>query len=401
MCTTKMNKKQLKETLANHPYEIWQGKDSRWRTYIPDDTKPNHRKMLVKSNKDVLLDALYNYYQQTSTEKSTAELTLKDIYSEWLEYKRLHTNAETYITRINSDWKTYYLGTPLIDTPISNLTKLNLDVWAHKLIKDYQMTKNQYYNVTVIIRQSLTYAVDMGIIKENLFLQVKIDGKRLFRRAKKKPNETQVFTQAETDEITALAWEDYHNRTKLYELAPLALLFQFQTGIRIGELCVLRYEDIENPDYIHIQRMFRRDSHEIVNHAKTANSDREVFLTTTAKRLLSAARERQQELGVNGNGYIFSINNQPVPPRAISSLYTKYCHKIGTIHKSSHKARKTYISTLIDARVNINTIRETVGHSSERTTLNNYCFDRHTASENASLFENALNPQSVINCNQV
>lgn len=263
------------------------------------------------------------------------------------------------------------------------------------------MTKNQYYNVTVIIRQSLTYAVDMGIIKENLFLQVKIDGKRLFRRAKKKPNETQVFTQEETDEITALAWEDYHNRTKLYELAPLALLFQFQTGIRIGELCVLRYEDIENPDYIHIQRMFRRDSHEIVNHAKTANSDREVFLTTTAKRLISAARERQQELGVNSNGYIFSINNQPVPPRAISSLYKKYCHKIGTIHKSSHKARKTYISTLIDARVNINTIRETVGHSSERTTLNNYCFDRHTASENASLFENALNPKSVINCNQV
>lgn len=42
---------------------------------------------------------------------------------------------------------------------------------------------------------------------------------------------------------------------RVQQLAPLAVLFQFQTGIRIGEVCAVRYEDLINPDYITIQRM--------------------------------------------------------------------------------------------------------------------------------------------------
>ena len=69
-----------------------------------------------------------------------------------------------------------------------------------------------------------------------------------------------------------LAWDDFYNETKNYVLAPLALLFQFQTGIRIGELCVIRYEDLtEQRGYIHIQRMLRRDTSEVVSQHYTQN----------------------------------------------------------------------------------------------------------------------------------
>lgn len=114
------------------------------------------------------------------------------------------------------------------------------------------MTKKQYYNSTVIMRQALAYAVDAGILEADPFFKVKVDGKRLFRKTKKKADSKQVFSKEETKEITSLAWEDFENRTKVYELSPLALLFQLQTGLRIGELCVLKYSDIETPDYIHI-----------------------------------------------------------------------------------------------------------------------------------------------------
>ena len=60
------------------------------------------------------------------------------------------------------------------------------------------------------------------------------------------------------------------------------------------------------------------------------------------------------------------------------------------MRKSSHKTRKTYISALIDGKVNINTIREMVGHADERTTYNNYCFDRSTEDEKVNLIEKAL-----------
>ncbi len=88
--------------------------------------------------------------------------------------------------------------------------------------------------------------------------------------------------------------------------------------------------------------------------------------------------------------YIFSVNEDPLSYYSIRHLYTRYCKAIETIDKSSHKARKTYISALIDGGVNINEIREMVGHADERTTYNCYCFDRKTREERIQLIEKAL-----------
>ncbi len=385
-----MNKKHREQLLKQHPYDIWQGSDNRWKTYIPDSSKKSGRKLIVKTHLIDLEDFIVSFYEKIEKKEQLGSITLRNLYPKWLEYKRLHTEAETYIMRIHTDWKTYYLDTPIIDIPVRNLTKLELDTWVHKLIKDYSMTKNQYYNVTIIMRQALLYAVDLGIIKSSPFSAVKIDGKRLFRKTKKKPSYTQIFFKDEFQQINALALEDFYNRTKFYELAPLALLFQFQTGIRLGELCAVRYEDIETPDYIHIQRMLRRDTNEVVEHTKTENGDRQVFLTTRAKKLIALAKERQESLGVNSTGFIFSIDNRPITERSVADLYTKYCKNIGIIQKSSSKSRKTYISTLIDGKININTVREMVGHADERTTLKNYTFDVRTESEKNKMIENAL-----------
>ena len=66
------------------------------------------------------------------------------------------------------------------------------------------------------------------------------------------------------------------------------------------------------------------------------------------------------------------------------------CKQIGTTNKSSHKARKTYVTALIDANVNVNQVRSMVGHSSEKTTYASYCYTRETPEENKKLIEKAL-----------
>ena len=71
-------------------------------------------------------------------------------------------------------------------------------------------------------------------------------------------------------------------------------------------------------------------------------------------------------------------------------MYRKYCKKIGISKKSSHKARKTYISALLDGDVNLNSVREMAGHRDERTTLANYYYDRSTDEEKLQLVEAAL-----------
>ena len=75
---------------------------------------------------------------------------------------------------------------------------------------------------------------------------------------------------------------------------------------------------------------------------------------------------------------------------AIRWRVEKYCNHIGIPYRSPHKIRKTYISKLIDDGVNINTIREMVGHEDERTTYKCYCYDRKTKNQTYEQLEHAL-----------
>ena len=67
-----------------------------------------------------------------------------------------------------------------------------------------------------------------------------------------------------------------------------------------------------------------------------------------------------------------------------------YCERAGISQRSMHKIRKTYISTLIDNRININEIRKLVGHEDERTTFGNYCYNRFSDKQTENAIEAAL-----------
>lgn len=385
---TEMKKTERKNLLKNHPYPITKGRDGRWRTYVKGGD--GRRRQIARSTYEKIEDALVDFYNEESCSVSRQEFTLESLYPSWIEYKRKHNAASTYIKRIDSNWKNWYEGTPIVKIPLIKINKLMLDVWAHELIEKVGHVKKEYYNISIIMRQVLDYAVDAEIISENLFRKVKIDSRQVFNPVKKKPSETQVFTKEEVDCIFEVAWADFHQEhNRVHKLAPLAVMFQFQTGVRLGELCSLKYEDIRDSE-IYVNRMFRYETKEIVEYTKAHNEGRFVVLTSEAKKIIDAARKYQEKHGINASGYIFSINEQPLSYYSVRKLYDRYCKMIGTINKSSHKARKTYISALIDGHVNINVIRELVGHSDEQTTFRSYCYDRKNMEERKELIENAL-----------
>ena len=374
------------------PYKISSkpGSDGRYKAYIPDETKAHGRKLIVRKTYAELIKALYKHYApaEADSEQKGRTLTLRELHPEWVEYKKLHTNAKTTIMRMQTDWKTYYSEDPIVDQPIRLLTKADLDIWVHKLIKEHEMTKTCYYNVTGIIRQALDYAVDHNYLEENVFRRVKVD-KRMLRKSRQKPDYTQVFSEAEVREIIEFAWSDYRNKVKRYELSPLAVIFQFQTGVRIGELSTLKFSDVEG-DQIHVQRMLRRDTNEVVEHTKTECGDRLIPLTSLAMRVVEECRKRQKELGMIPS-FIFSIQpGKPLPERPVADLYRKYCRKLDTIHKSSHKARKTFVSALLDGGININSVRKMTGHADAQTTYKSYVFDRSSDADKKAKMENAL-----------
>lgn len=383
-----MEKERKERVLAKHPYAISPGKDGRWRTYIRDDTRPNHRRQIAKASEEQLKEYLYQYYVGIITADG-GEITMASLLEEWLEYKELWVKQST-VNRIRRDWEKYFASSELVTTPIIKLTKIDFDTWIHRLIKEEKLNAHQYGRVRAILNQELDYAEDKGIIEKNLFRTVKVDTQRVLQREHKKPDHTQVYSPKELDGLCELAWNDFRQRAyPVHELVPLAVMFMFYTGLRIGEVCVIRYEDIEG-SILHVRRMYELETGRVVEETKGAFGDREVPIVRKAEELVETARQRQQEEGAPDNGFIFSMLDTPVRYTSVSKAFVKYCRKMGISRKSSHKARKTFLSALLDENINLNTVRQIAGHTDERTTLNNYCYDRRDTDEIIQQLEKAL-----------
>ena len=394
--------KKREEILKQHTHKVWEGKDGYWHSYLHDETKSKGRKPIKKKQLKDLEDVIIAYYNEHKVDDSkivneNRNLTLKDVYPEWLQYKSLHTKASSYIKRITSDWKKFYMNDPIIDVPIRSFTKQSLDMWAHRMVKDLDLTKKQYMNMSHIIRDCLNYAESAGYIEENMFLKIHINPK-LFRKVKKKDPSTQVYTEDEQTKILEEAWKDFQK--DLNDTTPLAVMLAFFIGTRPGETVAIKESDICG-NYLNIQRMesgvfetkdgivYSRVSVEVVEYTKSEAGERQIIVPTYGMRVIEIAKEINRYNHTNG-GYLFNKNGKPIKETAVSWRLQKYCNHLGIKYRSPHKIRKTYISALIDDGVNIDTVRRLAGHEDEKTTYGSYCYDRRSNKQVEEQLENAL-----------
>lgn len=385
-----MAKSQKEDLLREkHPYKIYKSKDGRWRTYIRDGESSQGRKLIVRTKREALIDTLYKHYLSEDEAVIKRAATLESLHAEWMEYKALHVSEPT-CRRVERDWRRYYAESDIVKVPIAQITKLDLDCWVHEMIKKHQMNKHQYVNFRLILRQELDYAVDKGIISKNPFLAVKVDTRRVLMPERKKPDKTQVFSKEELRKLKELARVDFcEKKHPVNQLTPLAVIFMFDVGVRVGEVCALRYEDIIDGSVV-VQRSLQNETGEVLNHTKGTYGARVVPLVKEARELIREAQQRQKEEGVNPNGYIFSMTNSPLAYSAVCKAFYTYCRQLGIAAKSSHKARKTFCSTLLADGVGLNTVRQWMGHVDDRTTLANYCYDRSSDDEKLEAMERAL-----------
>ena len=57
-----MTKKAVIDNHVKTFSSIWQGKNGRWYTYLPDDTKTPNRKLIAKSTEEKLHVVIVTYY---------------------------------------------------------------------------------------------------------------------------------------------------------------------------------------------------------------------------------------------------------------------------------------------------------------------------------------------------
>ena len=111
--------------------------------------------------------------------------------------------------------------------------------------------------------------------------------------------------------------------------------------------------------------------------------------------MIELCRQRQRERGVSYQGYFFSLTDEISSGlwESIENRMKRYSQIVTGEKKSLTKARKTFISTALDAGINPDTV--SVGHRDIQTTLNNYYFDRSSAQERAKQFAEAFDKQPI------
>ncbi len=398
-----MRKKQI---LAKHRFPITYGKsDNRWHTYVPDEDRPNKRKSVAKRKREDLETYLVNFYQNREKNSQKQPETLESFYPVWLQHKSLQTTQNGYIKRIHSDWEKYYAKNPISKIPLAELTAGYLDDWCHRAVKEFHLTKTQYYNMSIILRQGLQYAFDTRLIPSNPFENVKVDAK-LFTKPRRKADKEEVFLYEEQAALEKAAYEEFLKSECTFSLAvPLS----FQLGTRVGECVALKFSDITDENYIHVQRMEVDDyiltednkilarGHKIVEHTKSDAGDREIYLTKKAKTILRTIYDFNKEHGFPTDGFIFVNENGNAHRCSIDYRLRKCCRMAGIDERSTHKLRKSYASSLIDSgEINIKQIMRMMGHTSAKTTYGNYCFNRKGKTKTQEAIEKALSlPEKV------
>ena len=176
---------------------------------------------------------------------------------------------------------------------------------------------------------------------------------KLFRKESKKPSKTQIFYPDEIDQICDECFRLAHETS---DETYLAIPLFFLTGIRIGELLGLGFDDFNNIEsslYIHRSfcmemellenGSFSSRHYEIQDHLKLNAEPRIVKVPEQVFEIEKKIRLLHMKKGTVRN-FLFQVTT----PHAKTGKLYSICENLGIARRSPHKCRKTYISNLFN-----------------------------------------------------
>lgn len=366
--------------LELHDSKLWQGADGRWVTYI---STSDGRRQISSNSKENLEDKIVGYYRE-----KIESPTLEDVFNEWQDERLKYNEISkgTFDKNVN-EFKRFFKKSNIKNHKIKYISEDELDLFIRATIADLELTQKAYASLRTIIRGVFKYAKRKRYTELSIstFFQDLDLSKRMFRRSKVDPR-TQVFRE---DEIPMLIdWLDKHPRVSNY-----GVILALQTGLRTGELAAIKFSDIEG-DMLHVQRQEVKYKdiesgkliHEIVDHCKTDNGDRYIYLTESALNTIKKIR-----LLNPFSDYMMFEKNHRVQTNTFNDRLKLACVKLGIPIRTMHKLRKTYGTTLIDNGVDESLIMKQMGHKDISTTRKFYYFANKSSDSERRQIINAIN----------
>jgi len=320
-----------------------------------------------------------------------SQLTLGDYLAQWLvRYERSGAVKATTVATAASYVKTHV--TPgLGHVTLARLRRLHVQTLAGDLVAA-GLSPKTVRNVIGTLHKALGDAVRLGVLPYNCANDVTLPK---YVRPDLQPHDA-------AEVATLLQYVDAHD-----DLLAAAWWLALTCGLRRGELCGLRWQDVDLVRGELSVRVTRLEGKHgtITSTPKSRNSVRTLTLLPGAVNALARLRDQHDALRAQLGDWshdwvLLTFDAAPIRPATLTRRWYALLRAAGLRNLRLHDARHTHGTVLADAGVPVHAISARMGHASVATTMQFYVHAGAAADRRAALtFADLL--QSTVGSNLV
>lgn len=270
----------------------------------------------------------------------------------WLSKQNL-IKESTY--KIYSSYADKHIIADLGKYELQCLTRTHIQNFVN--LKSKELSAKTVRSIFSLLRSILKEAYDNNLISD-VFSNINLP--------KYKVREVKILSKKE-QELLERAVE------KSSAANDIGILICLYTGLRIGELCALTWDNIDlNNGILSVkQTIYRVKNNDGPSKTKivitTPKSEASIRNIPIPKFLLKKLCERKQE-----HGFVINNNGKPIETAVYSRTYNRLLKQIGIQHTKFHALRHTFATRALEIGMDVKTLSEILGHTSPSITLNFY-----------------------------
>lgn len=350
---------------------IYKRRDGRWEgRYIKeysDSGKARYGYLYARSYHE-LQQKMCDVQSQTGTapmeSAAKSSTTFGQMADDWVHSKEQRVKESTMVKYHNL--LSGYLLPMLGNKPISQLDYHCLDQMCNTLLRQGGKAKRGLSPKTVsdalaLVRNILQYSADRGNPPP-------VGGRSI--TIKREHREMRVLTKQEQQTLCRYLFSSRDSR-------DLGLLLCLFTGLRIGEICALKWGDFSFPEktlFIHqamqriqiFQPSGEKKTKIVISTPKSECSIRTIPLPDPLLPLLRhRCREEDAFVLTGAQGHY-------IEPRTMQNHFKRVLKQCGIPDANFHSLRHSFASRCVEVGFDIKSLSEILGHASVTITMNRY-----------------------------